>query len=61
MLVGPGDLVVADGSGIVVLPRDKAAEIAERAEAMAAEDAAAIEDLKAGLSFSEAMAKYKQI
>ena len=49
--VAPGDLVVADGTGIVVLPTDKAAEIIE----------AAIEDLAGGLSFSEAMAKYTRI
>ena len=61
VVVAPGDLVVADGSGIVCLPRGRAEDIAARAEAMAADDAAALEDLKAGLSFSEAMAKYKKI
>ena len=59
--VAPGDILVADGSGMVCLPRDLAARIVERAEAIAADDAAAVEDLKAGLSFSEAMAKYQNI
>ena len=59
--VAPGDIVVADGTGIVCLPRDLVAQIVERAEAFAADDAAAVKDLKAGLSFSEAMAKYKNI
>ena len=61
VVVAPGDLLVADGSGIVCLPRDQAADLAARAEAMAADDEAAIGDLKAGLTFSEAMAKYKKI
>jgi len=59
--VAPGDLVVADGTGIVVLPTDKAAEIIEAAEGFDADDKAAIEDLAGGLSFSEAMAKYTRI
>jgi len=59
--VAPGDLVVADGTGIVCLPAPKAEEIVALAERLAAEDAAALEDLKSGLSFAEAMAKYKKI
>ena len=59
--VAPGDIVVADGTGMVCLPRDLVAQIVERAEAFAADDEAAVKDLKAGLSFSEAMAKYKNI
>ena len=59
--VSPGDIVVADGSGMVVLPHDLAAQIVDRAEAFAADDRAAVEDLKAGLSFTEVMAKYHNI
>ena len=59
--VAPGDLVVADGSGIVCLPRDLAPEIVERARRFAADDDAALEDLKSGLSFTAAMAKYHNI
>jgi len=59
--VSPGDIVVADGTGVVVLPRDKAAEIIANAEVYSADDAAAIEDLDAGLTFLEAMAKYTRI
>ena len=44
--IEPGDLVLADGTGLVALPRRKAAEIIERAEAMADDDASAIEDLR---------------
>ncbi|MBI4246303.1 MAG: RraA family protein [Candidatus Rokubacteria bacterium] len=38
--VEPGDIVVADEEGIVVVPRDRAAEILRLAEARAAKDAA---------------------
>ncbi|MCL4799850.1 MAG: RraA family protein [Burkholderiales bacterium] len=59
--VAPGDLVVADGTGVVCLPRERAAAIVARAEALARDDAAAIADLEAGLTLIEAMAKYKRI
>jgi len=59
--VEPGDMVVADGTGVVILPVDRAAEIISVAEGFAADDAAAIEDLAKGLNFSEAMAKYTRI
>lgn len=59
--VEPGDLIVADGTGIVSLPTARATELISLAEAMAADDAAAEEELKRGLSFSEAMAKFKKI
>ena len=59
--VSPGDVVVADSTGVVVVPHDVAAKVAELAERYAADDRSAVEDLKAGLSFSEVMAKYRQI
>ena len=59
--VEPGDIIVGDGTGIVCLPRHRAAEIVSLAEELARDDASALEDLKAGMTFSEAMAKYKRI
>lgn len=59
--VSPGDIIVADGTGVVVLPKDKSEEIIANAEIYSADDAAAIGDLDAGLTFSEAMAKYTRI
>ncbi len=59
--VEPGDIIVADGSGVVCLPRKDAAKIVSLAGQFARDDASAIEDMKAGLTFSEAMAKYKKI
>lgn len=59
--VSPGDIIHADGTSAVCLPCDRAAGLLESAERLAKDDAAAIEDLRAGLTFSEAMAKYKGI
>jgi regulator of RNase E activity RraA len=59
--IAPGDIICADGTGAVCLPGARAEEIADLAGNLARDDAAAVEDLRAGLSFTEAMAKYKGI
>ncbi len=59
--VAPGDLIVADGSGIVSLPAARAAELVALAEEIAAADVEAAEALRRGFSFTEAMARFKQI
>ena len=59
--VGPGDLILADGTGAVCLPGSQAEDIIVAAEKMARDDDAAVEDLRAGLTFTQAMAKYKSI
>lgn len=59
--VAPGDMMVGDGTGLVVLPQARAEEITALAEEFARDDAAAVKDLQAGLTFTEAMAKYTKI
>lgn len=59
--VAPGDIIVADSTGVLAIPAQKADEVLRIAEALAADDAAAAEEIRAGLSFSEAMAKFKRI
>ncbi len=59
--IAPGDMICADGTGVVSLPADRIDEILEIAERLSSDDALAMEDLQAGLSFTEAMAKYKSI
>jgi regulator of RNase E activity RraA len=59
--VDPGDVIVADGTGVVCIPAAKAAEVAALATRYAADDAQAIEELRAGLTFREAMAKFAKI
>jgi regulator of RNase E activity RraA len=59
--VAPGDAIVADGSGVVVLPAARAEEITALAEGYAADDARAMEELANGLSFTEALKKFAKI
>lgn len=48
--VRAGDLVVADGDGVCVLPRERAAEVVARSRQREAEEAAILERLRAGES-----------
>jgi regulator of RNase E activity RraA len=59
--IAPGDILVADGTGLVCLPKAKAEEIVGIAEAYAVDDAAAMRDLDAGLTLTAAMGKYAKI
>lgn len=59
--VEPGDIIVGDGTGLVCLPRGDAEKIVGVAEQIGQDDASALEDMKAGMSFSEAMSKYTKI
>ena len=59
--VRPGDVIVADGSGVVCIPAEHAAKIAELAESYAKDDALAAVELGKGLAFSAAMAKFRRI
>ena len=56
-----GDVVVADGSGVVVIPAEKAEQVAALAQKYTLDDEAAAKDLQAGLTFREAMAKFTRI
>ncbi len=59
--VEPGDVIVADGTGVVVVPIGHIDEVLALAEEFDRDDGQAVEDLKNGLSFSEAMAKFGNI
>ena len=59
--VHPGDVIIADGTGIVCIPAARAREVAEMATRYAADDAQAMRELEQGLSFREAMAKFAKI
>ena len=48
MLVNPGDVVAADDDGVVVIPREKAAEVAKAAQAREDKEAATRKRLAAG-------------
>ena len=59
--VRAGDIIVADGSGVVVIPTEHAKKVAELATQYTNDDHAAEADLRAGLSFRETMAKFTRI
>lgn len=59
--VRPGDVIVADGTGVVVLPAERAEEIAALAVGYARDDAKAMEEMRNGLSFRDALKKFAKI
>ena len=54
--VCPGDMVVADANGVLVVPRARAAEVAETARRIEAVEAAIREQISAGKSLRQARA-----
>lgn len=61
VLIRPGDLIVADGSGICVIPIDRAADILDMTRRYAADDAQAMTEMDKGLTFREALSKFAKI
>lgn len=61
VLIRPGDLIVADGSGICVVPIERAAEILEMTRRFADDDTKAMREMDGGLTFREALAKFAKI
>lgn len=55
--VHPGDLLIADGSGIVFIPRAKEEEVVKEAELVAATEARMAEGIRQGLSVLEVLEK----
>src|SRR2546426_4389750 len=53
--VHPGDLVIADGSGVVFIPREKEQEVIKEAEAVAQQEARMAEGIRQGLSVVEVL------
>jgi regulator of RNase E activity RraA len=56
VLVTPGDLVIADASGVVVVPVDRAEEVIAAAERLAARQAAMLAAVRSGRSVVDVMA-----
>ena len=59
--VRPGDFVLADEDGALVVPAARVEAVLERAEAMSAQEERLREELRAGLSLSEALARYGHV
>lgn len=56
--VRPGDLVIGDDDGIVVVPRERAAEVADVAASIAEVEDAIVRDARAGMSLAEARGRH---
>lgn len=59
--VGPGDIIVGDSSGVVCVPVAVAAEVAAAARRLDEDDRKAIEEIRSGLSFRAALAKFAKL
>jgi regulator of RNase E activity RraA len=59
--VRAGDVIVADGSGVVCIPADLAERVADLATRYAEDDRRAAAEIAKGLSFRDAMGKFKRI
>jgi regulator of RNase E activity RraA len=55
LMVHPNDFVIADGSGVVFVNSERAEEVIQTAEALAAREAAMANDVRAGRSVVEVM------
>jgi regulator of RNase E activity RraA len=53
--VHPGDYIIADGSGVVIIPQQKAQEVISEAEAIAATEARMAEEVRKGRPVVEVM------
>ncbi len=56
ILVRPGDIMLADGSGVVCIPRERAREVLDAANRIAAADRKVNELVDGGMSWTAAMA-----
>lgn len=59
--VSAGDILLGDSTGIVRIPRDRAIEVAEKAQVLERQDREASEEILAGLSFTEALRKFAKL
>ncbi|MDX1485846.1 MAG: RraA family protein, partial [Alphaproteobacteria bacterium] len=55
--VHPGDLVVADGSGVIIVDRDRAEEVIAAGEEIAAREAAMSKAVRDGMSIVDVLEK----
>ena len=59
--VRKGDVIVADGTGVLCLPAEHAEEITIASEKFSADDKQAMNEMDKGLTFTEALKKFSKI
>ncbi|MGE0096118.1 MAG: RraA family protein [Alphaproteobacteria bacterium] len=61
VLVRPGDIICADATGVVCVPSEVAEKVAKMAKSFDADDKQAIREIKKGLTFAQALNKFKKL
>jgi regulator of RNase E activity RraA len=61
VMVTPGDFILADADGAIVIPADLAEAVLERAEDLGTREVAIRAELAGGLSLSQALAKFGHV
>jgi len=61
IMVNPGDVIVGDNDGVVVIPRDKLEQVVELANGMDEKERKMTKELKQGRSLLETVNKYSRI
>lgn len=61
VMINPGDIIVGDDDGIVVIPRDRIVEVLERAKKIDDLERREAEEIKLGEPFSKVIRKYARI
>ena len=61
VIVHPGDFIVADEDGAIVIPRDRVVEVLDRAEAMTLAEVKVRDALKTGMSLSDALKQFGHV
>ena len=59
--VRTGDIIVADGTGVLCIPIEHLDEVINDAEKYTSDDNQAMSEMKQGLTFIEALSKFKKI
>lgn len=59
--INPGDIVVGDDDGIVIIPRDRLAEVVERAKHIDELERREAEEIRRGRPFSQVIREYSRV
>jgi regulator of RNase E activity RraA len=59
--VRKGDVIVADGTGVLCIPIERLKEVTEASEKFSADDKKAMGEMENGLTFTNALKKFAKI
>src|SRR5690606_7893326 len=61
VLVRPGDIIVADEDGVVVVPQERAAEVLKRAQEIGAQESGMFPCIREFKSLTKAIARFNRV